>query len=302
MKPGRVLVTGAGGFVGRALAEGFVDLGWDVVGLDRAFDADCEPARFQCVERDLARGVDDQLPRFDVVIHAAWVTTDPTTLGVSPTEHVLLNLRPLLGILEYVDRTAPSAFVFLSSSGVFGPNDGSDGLRDSDTPTGDSYYAAAKRAGELLVQASSGPRVPTHVMRLGYLFGPGEVSRTSRRGVSLVATWLDAALDGSPLAVRQDDPVRDWTFTSDLAEALLCVLDDPPAGRPLHLGSPQVLSDNALAASIADLFDGASVTSAPAVAPVKPPMVPSDIPALHGFSWTPTATALHAMVTSGAMT
>ena len=34
MKRRQVLVTGAGGFVGRALALGFADLGWRVIGLD----------------------------------------------------------------------------------------------------------------------------------------------------------------------------------------------------------------------------------------------------------------------------
>ena len=44
MKQRRVLVTGAGGFVGRALSLGFADLGWQVIGLDRAFDAGWESA------------------------------------------------------------------------------------------------------------------------------------------------------------------------------------------------------------------------------------------------------------------
>ena len=38
MAPETVLITGAGGFVGRALAEGFAALGWRVTAVDRAFD------------------------------------------------------------------------------------------------------------------------------------------------------------------------------------------------------------------------------------------------------------------------
>ena len=36
MKPRRVLVTGAGGFVGNALALGFARLDWEVIGLVRS--------------------------------------------------------------------------------------------------------------------------------------------------------------------------------------------------------------------------------------------------------------------------
>jgi UDP-glucose 4-epimerase len=296
MTPGRILVTGAGGFVGGALAEGFARLGWESIGLDRGFDPDDEGRGFRTITGDLSEGVPPDVPPFDVVVHAAWVTTDPETLGVSPTEHVRLNLTPLLAILDYVERTRPTALVFLSSSGVFAAGDGGDGLSDAHPATGASYYAAQKRAGELLVHAAAPNRTAVHVMRLGYLFGPGEVARASRRGVSLVAGWLAAAREGRPLGVREDDPVRDWTYTPDLAAALERVVAGPPAGRPLHLGSPHVCSDRTWATLIANQVEGVTLETLPAGASVKPPMIPSGISALQGFEWTDPESGLRALI------
>ena len=296
MKPGHILVTGAGGFVGGALAEGFARLGWEATGLDREFGADDAGRGFRTIMGDLSKGVPPDLPPVDVVVHAAWVTTDPETLGVSPTEHLRLNLAPLLAILDYVERTRPTVFVFLSSSGVFAAGDGDDGLSDAHAATGLSYYAAQKRASELLVQAASSGGTAAHVMRLGYLFGPGEVERASRRGVSLVAGWLAAAQEGRPLAVREDDPVRDWTFTTDLAPALERVVAGPPAGRPLHLGSPRTCSDRTWATLIADQFPGVALETVPAGPSVKPPMIPSVIAALRGFEWTDPGSGLRALI------
>jgi nucleoside-diphosphate-sugar epimerase len=297
MKRGRVLVTGAGGFVGQALAQGLAELGWQVVGLDRAFDAGQAHDGVHRITADLSdEGVPQDLPHVDLVVHAAWVTTDAATLGITPADYVALNLRPLLAALDFAARNDPAAFVFLSSSGVFAAEDAAEGLTDADHPTGSAPYAAAKRAGELLVRAALNESTAVHVVRLGYLFGPGEAAKSSRTGVSLVAGWLAAARDGQELAVRSDDPKRDWTFTPDLAVALERVAAGPAAGHPVHLGSPHVLTDSALAALIADGVPGSETVTVPASGRVKPPMIPSDIPALRGFDWTDPRSGLQALL------
>ena len=282
----RVLVTGAGGFVGGALVRGFAESEWDVIALDRAFDRDRSGARVRRVTAELAMGVPPDVSVVDLVVHAAWVTTKPLSLGVTPAHYLGLNLRPLLAVLEFAARTRPSAFVFLSSSGVFGPEDGEGGLRDTDQPTGDSPYAVAKRAGELLVPGALPPEVAVHVARLGHLFGPDEVTRPSRRSVSLVAEWLRAAREGRPLAVRSDDPERDWTYTGDLAGALSRLVAGEPVDGPVHVGSGRTLRDGELVGLIASAVPGADVTILPSEDRVKPPMVPSQAPALIGFPWT----------------
>ena len=108
MTPRRVLITGAGGFVGRSLALGFADLGWRVIGLDRAFDAGSANQDIRQVAAELAEGVPQEVPEVDLVVHAAWVTTDAETLGMTPAGSVALNLRPLLAVLEYTARTRPA--------------------------------------------------------------------------------------------------------------------------------------------------------------------------------------------------
>ena len=64
-------MTGAGGFVGRALALGFADLGWRVIGLDRAFDERLESDSMRRSTADLAEGVPSDIPDVDLVVHAA---------------------------------------------------------------------------------------------------------------------------------------------------------------------------------------------------------------------------------------
>ena len=282
------VITGAGGFIGSALATGLATLGWEVTALDLAFDdgARARLAGLTLVIADLAQGVPAGLPAAQLVVHAAALTTDHAELGWTRAAHLAANTRPLLAMMEHAALTAADAFVFLSSSGVFAVNDGKGELTDADTPTGGTPYAAAKRAGELLVLAGFEHRPAAHVVRLGHVYGPHETTRATRTRVSLVAQWLAAARAGRPLAVRADNPVRDWTFAPDLAPALAQVAAGASAGRPVHLASPYVMSDSALAALVCGHFPTAMPAIEPVASPMKPPMAPSDIPALHGLVWT----------------
>lgn len=294
---GSVLVTGAGGFVGSALAEGFASLGWGVTALDRGFDPATRGRLRGCALVTAALGDTPpaDLPLVTLVIHAAAITTTASDLGWTPAAHVAANVRPLVTMLEYAARARPAAFVFLSSSGVFAAGDGGDVLTDADTPTGDSPYAAAKRAGELLTVAALEGITAAHVVRLGYLYGPHETARPTRARPSVVARWLAAARDGEPLLVPADDPQRDWTFTPDLVPALARLIARPPAGRVVHLCSPFMRTDSAMAAAIAAHVPGAVCAPAAAVGPAKPPMRASDLAPL-GLQWTAPEAALAQLV------
>lgn len=292
---GPILVTGAGGFIGSTLAAGLAALGHDVIALDRAFDATAEQLlgfipRLTC---DLAQGVPN-LPPCDTIIHAAALTTNPAVMGMTDAQHVAANMAPLLAMIAHADRTRPRAFVFLSSSGVFGDGDGSPDLTDTDLPTATGPYSAAKKAGEALVPGALGPVCQTHILRLGYLYGPHEVVRPTRQRVSMLRQWLLEGEHGRPLMVAENDPRRDWTYAPDLAPAIARMIAGPGSARPLHLCTPDAVADSMLAALICNRHPAARIRRANAQ-PTKPPMRPSHHPALDGFAWTPLAQGFDAI-------
>jgi nucleoside-diphosphate-sugar epimerase len=130
-----------------------------------------------------------------------------------------------------------------------------------------------------------GEACQTFILRLGYLYGPGEAARASRMKVSLVQGWLDSVRNGETLQHDATDPRRDWTFAPDLASAINRLLSGPGRAQPIHLCAPNPPRDSEVLAQILRHHPTAAHRTVPGQG-VKPPMVPSAVPALDGFAWT----------------
>lgn len=289
MTGARVLISGAGGFVAGHIAAGLAALGHRVCALDRTFDVAAERRLAGCdlLAADIAAdGI--ELPPADIVIHGAALTTNPAALGLTPAQHVAANTRPLLTMLTNAGTIRPRAFVYLSSSGVFAATDGAPDLTDTCTPSAQGPYSAAKRAGEALVPGALGDICQIFILRLGYLYGPGEAARASRMKVSLAQGWIDVARKGEILQHDATDPRRDWTFAPDLAPAIDRLVAGAGRAQPIHLCAPNPPRDSEVVAQILRHHPAATERAVPGQG-AKPPMVPSVLPALDGFAWTPIA-------------
>ena len=285
----RVLITGAGGFVGAHLAEGFVALGDAVTAFDRSVDV---PTRRRLkgatlCEAALTTAALEPLGGFDLVIHGAAITTAPDEFGVTALEHIRRNTELLLASLEHAVTTGAKDFVFLSSSGVFAPGV-ADVLVETTPALARIPYAVAKRAGEVIIEGAD--RLRAIAVRLGPVYGPHEQSRATRRQVSVVRRWLLAAHDGAPIVVASPDTERDWTFAPDLARAIDALLaQTPPVAGVVHLAAPGSIRDAELARLIAGQGE---IVVAPDHLPPRRPMRSTRLDLAALIDWTPLAAGL----------
>jgi dTDP-4-dehydrorhamnose reductase len=192
----RVLITGAGGLVGRATAEHCNASGDEVVLYGHQ--------ELDITDRELVRQtILDRQP--DVVINcAAWTNVD--ACESDPEKAFAVNAHGPENLARAC-KEIDSVFVTISTDYVF------DGQKAGfytqlDTPNPLSVYAASKLEGERLPAAAYDQTI---VVRTGYIFGTG--------GANFLSTVVGRARKGEKLKVISDT-FGTATYANDLAVRL----------------------------------------------------------------------------------
>lgn len=262
---GRVLVTGAAGFVGSAVCREALRGGEVVFGLVRPGELVAPVIGVQYIESDwadsthLRSGVEQAFP--DRIVHCAGATprfsSDP---GVLYEANVALCWR----LLSIVSEGAPHAgVVLLSSAAVYDPHSPSP-LTEATScrPTG--HYGWSKLLAEDVGRAfahAQGLRVS--IARPFNLLGVGESGGSV---VSDVMAQLDAGAD--QIHVREIASTRDFIDVEDAAAAFLLLAESGQAGDVYNVCSNEGVT-------IAELVDAMRRTwgSEAPVVPANPDAV-----------------------------
>jgi UDP-glucuronate 4-epimerase len=248
-----VLVTGAAGFIGSHLSEALLAQGAEVVGLDN-FDSyydretkerNLGPALdhegFQLVEGDIRdEEILKGLPEVTAVVHLA------ARAGVRPSieQPVLysdVNLMGTTRLLGFARDRALGAFVFASSSSVYGNNDKVPFAETDRVDHPISPYAATKKAGELLCHASTHlDGIATMCLRFFTAYGPRQRPDLA---IHKFARLLD---EGQSIPMFGDGSTsRDYTYIDDIVDGVVKSLGwaetNPGSHEIVNLGESQTI-------------------------------------------------------------
>jgi NAD dependent epimerase/dehydratase len=255
----RVLVTGAGGFIGSHLTEALVTGGASVRAFVR-YDSqgshghldDLGPnvtREIEVVPGDLrdpasvARVVADR----DVVFHLGALVAIPYSY-VAPEAYVATNVAGTLNVLDACRHVGVHRIVHTSTSEVYGTAQITP-ITEQHPLRPQSPYAASKAASDHLALAYHASfDLPVVVLRPFNTFGP----RQSLRAV--IPTIAAQLLRGGPVRLGSTAPTRDFTFVSDTVAAFLAAAIAPRAlGRTIQLGTGVEISVGDVAVLIADI-------------------------------------------------
>ncbi|QUD87493.1 SDR family NAD(P)-dependent oxidoreductase [Phenylobacterium montanum] len=283
-----VLVTGAAGFIGRAVAERLLDRGEAVIGVDN-FNAYYEVSlkearaatlegrnRFQLVRADIADA--EAMARLvrehgiKRVVHLAAQAGVRWSID-HPFDYAHSNLTGHLSILEAC-RDVPGFqhLVYASSSSVYGERSLDGAFREEDAADAPrSLYAATKRADELISAAYAGLyAIPQSGLRFFTVYGPWG------RPDMAYFSFTRKILAGQPIEVFGEGRMaRDFTYIDDIVDGVVGVLDRPPdplAPRVLNIGDSRPVG-------LMDMIAALETALGVSAQKVMKPMQPGDVTA-----------------------
>lgn len=255
----KVLVTGAGGFIGSHLTERLVELGAET----RAFvrysstgswgwlDQSPLKSEMEVVLGDIRDQdtVSRAVENADVVFHLAALIAIPYSYH-APLSYVRTNVEGTLNVLQAVQRAGSGRVIHTSTSEVYGT------ARtvpiDEDHPLqGQSPYSATKIGADKIAESfhlSFG--LPVVTVRPFNTYGPRQSAR------AVIPTIVTQALTGSEIRLGNLEPTRDLNYVADTVEGFIKAAETPDAiGQVINLGTGREISIRDLAALILKILD-----------------------------------------------
>jgi NAD dependent epimerase/dehydratase len=239
----RVLVTGAGGFIGSHVAETLVqagasvrafvryisrgDYGW----LDTSPSEILEELEIFCGDLANPEAVAGAVAGREIVLHVGALIPIPYSYR-HPREFVTTNVEGTLNVLEAVRREEIERLVHISTSEVYGtarriPIDEEHPLHPQ------SPYAATKvGADQLTLSYRRSFGTPVVILRPFNTYGPRQSAR------AVIPTIIAQALSREEIKLGATSPTRDFLYVADTVQGILrCATTEGVEGETINLGT-----------------------------------------------------------------
>jgi nucleoside-diphosphate-sugar epimerase len=166
----RVLIVGCG-YVGMPLGAELVKQGHEVVGLRRSLgaEADFKSAGITPLTADITKA--EQLAQLPGAYD--WVVNCVSASGGGAEAYRQVYLQGTRNLIEWLGAALPKKFVYTSSTGVYGQNDGSLVKETSPTEPAAETGKILVETEQMLLTAARHQKFPAVVLRLAGIYGPG---------------------------------------------------------------------------------------------------------------------------------
>ncbi len=247
----KVIVVGGAGFIGSHLVDALLEKESEIIVLDnfstgRPQNLNHVVDKIQLVECDISQTGkwQDLFKNVDRVFHFA-ALADIVPSIENPERYYESNVNGTFNVLEACRKFGVEKIVYPASSSCYGIPD--------DYPTPETAeirpqypYALTKYLGEQLVMHwCEVYNLQAVSLRFFNVYGPR--SRTSGTYGAVFGVFLAQKLAGKPYTVVGDgSQTRDFTFVSDIVNAIVAAAENDVSGEIINIGSDNTYSVNRL--------------------------------------------------------
>lgn len=254
----KVVVTGAGGFIGSHLVERLLDVGAEVTAFVR-YNSRNDTGLLELLgeKRKAIRIVSGEIRELetvrkvtkaaDIIFHLAALVGIPYSYAC-PQEAVEVNTIGTLNILTAARDWGTRKIMITSTSEVYGTAL-SIPISEQHPKQPQSPYAASKIAADAIALSFYHAfDLPVAIVRPFNTFGPRQSDR------AIIPTLIGQALTKRIIEVGNTDTTRDFTYVTDTVEGFMELAEnDESVGEEINLGSGREISIGELADKISAL-------------------------------------------------